>query len=86
MGMLRVSDYGRGIYTLFKGRLSAQMKKYRGWEHIGWIPVVINHVMLRKTDKTGHYIVKGDFGRVDGINDFRVGKKSLKSYLLEGKK
>lgn len=79
--MLSINDYGCGIYTLFKGELPAQMKIYDGWTHTGWQDVLINHVMLRQRDKTGYYIIKGDFGRIDCINDFRVNGKSLKSYL-----
>ena len=80
---MKIQDYGQGIYTLFKGELPAEMKTYDGWTHTGWQPVIIAHVMLRKRDKTGYYIVKGDFGRRDGINEFRVDGKSLKSHLME---
>ena len=77
---MKIADYGQGIYILFKGELPAERKIWTGWTHTGWQPVVVTHVMLRKQDKTGYYIVKGDFGRIDGINDFRVNEKSLKQY------
>jgi len=79
---MKIDDYGYGLYILLDEPVVAEMKIYDGWDHVGWEKTIIEKVFLRRTDRAGYYIVKlADGDRVDRINDFRVGGKSLKSYL-----
>jgi len=84
---MKITDFGYGLYVLLDEPTVAEMKIYDGWDHVGWERVVIETVFLRRTDRAGYYIVKlADGSRVDRITDFRVGKKSLKSYLISRNK
>ena len=89
---MKINDFPEGLYFLTPKNhtIIAQVKKYNydppyyGAQN-GWADKQITCVMVRTTDRAGYYIIKytekGIEKRRDGINEFRVGKISLKSYL-----